>query len=183
MNRAIFLDRDGTLNPDPGYIAEPDDFSLFPGVVESLKKLSNAGFILILITNQSGIARGLIKPSQLEAIHEKLKNMLELGGVSLSAIYHCPHHPDFPSVEGVADCDCRKPLPGMILRAIEAFNIDPDQSYMIGDRVSDIKMALNAGVSPIFIGKQLPGGFEHLPGFPTLNDASEWILAADKRCQ
>ncbi|MDN5278554.1 MAG: D-glycero-D-manno-heptose 1,7-bisphosphate phosphatase [Clostridiales bacterium] len=177
MKKAVFLDRDGTLNPDPGYISDPNHFDLFPGVVEALKKISQAGYELILITNQSGIARGLITFEQLDAIHDKLKKILAQGGVSLSAIYFCPHHPDFPPVNGISRCDCRKPGPAMILQAIKEHQIDPAQSYMVGDKSSDIKLGYNAGVTPVFIGEKLPEGFEEVVAFSSLRDAADWIVA------
>ncbi len=176
MKRAIFLDRDGTLNPDPGYISDPAQFELFPGVGPALRRLAKAGYILVLITNQSGMARGLISEAQLEAIHQKLKRLLAADSVELAGIYYCPHHPDFPDSQGVADCSCRKPKPALILRAIEELNIDASQSFMIGDKGSDIQLGLNAGVTPIFIGEKLPSGFEQIVAFADLASAADWIL-------
>jgi D,D-heptose 1,7-bisphosphate phosphatase len=180
MNRAIFLDRDGTLNPDPGYISAPEKFELFPGTVEALKSLADAGFKLVLITNQSGIARGLITPQQLEAIHEKLRRLLYEGGVELTAIYCCPHHPDFPEDDGKTGCLCRKPAPGLVRLAIEQHNIDTQHSFVIGDRDSDLQLAVNAGITPVFIGEELPKGYEQVVNFSSLKDAADWILAAEK---
>ncbi len=180
MNRAIFLDRDGTLNPDPGYISNPDQYELFPGTVEALKALVDAGFKLVLVTNQSGIARGLITPNQLEAIHEKLKRLLYEGGVELLAIYYCPHHPDFPSADKQKECLCRKPAPGLVKLAIEQHKIDAQRSFVIGDRDSDLQMAINAGITPIFIGEELPEGYEQVVNFSCLKDAADWILAAEQ---
>jgi len=179
MNRAIFLDRDGTLNPDPGYISDPGRFELFPGTGEALQRLQRAGYLLVLITNQSGIARGLLTHAQLAAIHEKLQRLLAQFSVKLSGIYYCPHHPDFPDAEGVGACDCRKPQPGLILRAIEELQIDPDQSFMIGDKSSDVKLGLNAGVTPVFIGAAPAAGLASIVNFPTLSEAADWILAQD----
>ncbi len=175
MNKAVFLDRDGTLNPDPGYISDPADFTLYDGAAESLAELQRAGYLLILITNQSGIARGLIKPEQLEAIHVKLQRLLGEAGAQLDAIYHCPHHPDF-SYEGVSHCLCRKPGSQMILDAIKDLKIDPAQSYMVGDRASDIKSGIGAGVQPIFIGEELLEGFENVPTYSNLKAVGAAIL-------
>jgi D,D-heptose 1,7-bisphosphate phosphatase len=179
MNKAIFLDRDGTLNPDPGYIDHPDKFELFPDTVEALKKMVDAGFILVLVTNQSGIARGLITPEMLSAIHDKLEKLLAEGNVKLSGIYFCPHHPDF-TYKGVSVCKCRKPATGMIEMAKSDLDIDLEHSFLIGDRESDLRMALNAGVTPVFIGKELPQGFDKVISFISLNDAADWLTAAKK---
>jgi D,D-heptose 1,7-bisphosphate phosphatase len=176
MRKAVFLDRDGTLNPDPGYISRPEDFELFPGVAQALARLKHAGYLLILITNQSGISRGLISLQQLELIHQKLQNLLAEAGTALDAIYYCPHHPDFP-YEGVADCACRKPQPGMILQAAADFDIDMAGSYVIGDRRKDIQIALNSGVRPICIRPQPAPGYENVPTFPSLSAAVDWLLA------
>ena len=175
MNKAIFLDRDGTLNPDPGYISDPKDYELFEGVTEALLKLQNAGYLLILITNQSGISRGLFTEEQLEAVHAKMKRLLKEGGVTLDAIYYCPHHPDHP-YKGVSDCNCRKPKPGMILQAIKDFDVDIKNSFMIGDRLSDIKIGIASNVPPLCIAKSCFDGYENVPTFHTLLEAADWIL-------
>lgn len=177
MHKAVFLDRDGTLNPDPGYISSPDDFNIYDGVAEALARLQQAGFMLILITNQSGISRGLITLDQLEKIHAKLHNQLATAGARLDAIYYCPHHPDFPYIDGQTDCECRKPNPGMILRAIREHDIDPAVSYVIGDRSSDIKIGIKTGVTPILIGPAALPGYEQVQTFATLKEAADWIIA------
>ena len=176
MNKAIFLDRDGTLNPDPGFISRPEDFNLFEGVTEALKKLKCAGYLLILITNQSGISRGLITEKQLEAVHNKLKRLLKEAGAELDGIYYCPHHPEHP-YKGISVCNCRKPAPGLILKAIEEHNIDSSRSYMIGDRKSDIKIGLNSNVQPIFICERPIEGYEKIPSFKNLMQAADYILS------
>ncbi|MBF0500938.1 MAG: HAD family hydrolase [Candidatus Riflebacteria bacterium] len=176
--RAIFLDRDGTLNPDPGYISRPEDFCLFPGVGENLLRLRNAGYLLILVTNQSGIARGLILPQSLCEIHSKLQTELGTVGAGFDRIYVCPHHPDFPRW-GKSECDCRKPASGLVLRAIADLDIDPARSFVIGDRKSDVRMGLAAGVFPILIGRkpeeEIEPGRYHLAS--TLESAVDWILS------
>lgn len=176
MNKAIFLDRDGTLNPDPGYISDPKDYELYEGVTEALSKLQNKGYLLILITNQSGISRGLFTEEQLEAVHQKMKKLLEEGGVRLDAIYYCPHHPDHP-YKGISVCNCRKPKPGMILKAIKDFDIDIEKSFMIGDRTSDIKIGLASGVTPICIGAKPFEGYENITTFKCLSEAADWIVS------
>ncbi len=177
MRKAIFLDRDGTLNPDPGYISNPDDFNLYEGVAEALHRLQQAGFLLILITNQSGIARGLITPEQLAEIHAKMQKQLARAGARIDAIYHCPHHPDFPHKDGLTECDCRKPQPGMVLRAIKEHAVDAATSYVVGDRSSDIKIGLKTGITPILIGDRPMPGFEQVATFASLSAAADWILS------
>lgn len=130
----VFLDRDGTLNPDPGYINSPDQFDLFPGVAEALGRLKLAGARLILVTNQSGIARGFLSRYNLDAIHQKLARLLDQTGVRLDGIYFCPHHPD----DG---CGCRKPNRGMIDLAVQELGVDLERSYVIGDHLRDIELA------------------------------------------
>lgn len=179
MNRAIFLDRDGTLNPDPGYISDPDQFELFPGVGQALLRLQRAGYKLVLITNQSGIARGLLTHQQLAAIHAKLERLLAENSVKLAGIYYCPHHPEFPDAEGISACNCRKPEPGLILQALHDLHLDADQSFMIGDKPSDVELGLNAGVTPIFIGPAVLPEFKQVVTFASLNEAADWVLAGE----
>ena len=140
----VFLDRDGTLNPDPGYIRSPDQFELFPGVSEALARLKRAGARLIVVTNQSGVARGFLSREDLDAVHMKLKGLLESVGVALDAIYFCPHHPD----EG---CDCRKPNRGMIDRAVREWGVNLDRSYLIGDHTRDVELAKRVGARSVLV--------------------------------
>jgi heptosyltransferase-2 len=141
---AVFLDRDGTLNPDPGYIGRPEDFELHPGVGAALARLNRAGACLILVTNQSGIARGMFTPDDLEAIHEKLADRLALHGARFDAIYHCPHHPE-------ERCTCRKPAIGMAERAIAELGLDRSRMYLVGDQASDVEMAKRLEARSIFV--------------------------------
>ena len=140
----VFLDRDGTLNPDPGYIGRPEDFALHPGVGAALSRLNRAGARLILVTNQSGIARGMFTLADLEAIHDKLRDVLALHGARLDAIYYCPHHPD-------ECCPCRKPAIGMAERAIADFALNRSRMYLVGDQSSDVEMAKRLGARSIFV--------------------------------
>ncbi len=140
----VFLDRDGTLNPDPGYIKSPDQFELFPGVPEALSILKRAGARLIVVTNQSGISRGLLSREDLDAVHMKLKRLLDGAGASLDAIYFCPHHPD----EG---CGCRKPNRGMIDQAVGEWGVNLDRSYVIGDHIRDIELAKRIGARSVLM--------------------------------
>lgn len=140
MAKAVFLDRDHTLNPDSGYISDPNKFDLYPWVPGELLKLKEKGFLLIVVSNQSGIARGLITWEQLNLIHRKMDELLSrLVNIKIDSYQICPHHPD----EG---CKCRKPQTKLFLTAAEAYGIDLSQSFMIGDRESDMNAGKNAGM-------------------------------------
>ena len=154
--KAIFLDRDGTINKYIGFLRNIDDFELLPGVAEAIKKLNVTGYLAIVITNQPVIARGEVSLEELEQIHNKMETLLGSEGAYLDAIYFCPHHPhkgfegERPELKG--DCLCRKPKPGMILRAAEDFNIDLFDSWMVGDGENDIKAGKAAGCKTVLIG-------------------------------
>ena len=143
---AIFLDRDGTLNVDHGYVHEIDDFQFIDGVIDACLKLKEMGFLLVLVTNQSGIARGKFTEEQFMTLTEWMDWSLADRGVDLDGIYFCPHHPEGSVKEFTQVCDCRKPLPGMFLTAREELNIDMASSYMIGDKLEDMQAAAAAGV-------------------------------------
>lgn len=149
LKKAIFLDRDGTINFDPGYLDDPAKVKLLPQVGESLAKLKNDyGFMLIVISNQSGIARGLITSEQVQSINRKINDLLSSYKVEIDSFYFCPHHPDY-SEEG--SCSCRKPSPQMVFQAADDFKIDLSKSYFIGDKESDIECGNNAGVKTVLI--------------------------------
>jgi len=155
--KAIFLDRDGTINKYVGFLRIIDDFELIPGVAEAIKTINNSGYLAIVITNQPVIARGEVTVSELQEIHNKMETLLGAGGAYLDAIYYCPHHPhkgyegEIPELK--FDCDCRKPKPGMLLRAAQDFNIDLSASWMIGDGENDIKAGKAAGCRTALIGE------------------------------
>ena len=138
MNKAVFLDRDGTLNIDYGYVHKIDDFHFIEGSIEALKKLKEMGYLLVLVTNQSGIARGYFSEQEFLQLTEWMDWSLADRGVDLNGIYYCPHHPEAKLAEFKQDCDCRKPKSGMLLQAIEELNIDPARSIMIGDKIEDL---------------------------------------------
>ncbi|QLK62298.1 D-glycero-beta-D-manno-heptose 1,7-bisphosphate 7-phosphatase [Enterobacteriaceae bacterium Kacie_13] len=143
---AIFLDRDGTLNVDHGYVHEIDEFQFIDGVIDACLKLKEMGFLLVLVTNQSGIARGKFTEDQFMTLTEWMDWSLADRGVDLDGIYFCPHHPDGSVKEFTQICDCRKPMPGMFLTAKEELNIDMASSYMVGDKLEDMQAATAAGV-------------------------------------
>lgn len=156
--KAIFLDRDGTINKYVGFLRNIDDFELIPGVAEAIRKINNSGYLAIVVTNQPVIARGEVTFEQLDEIHNKMETLIGEQGAYLDAIYYCPHHPD-KGFEGEIpelkiDCDCRKPKPGMLLEAADDFNIDLSESWMVGDGKNDILAGKNVGCKTALIGNK-----------------------------
>ena len=145
-NKAIFLDRDGVINKEVNYLSDPDDFKFIEGSIDALKILKKKGYILIVITNQAGIARGYFTEEKLAQIHGKMTNTLKQHNINLDATYYCPHHPDI-----TGECTCRKPNIGMLLKAKEKFNIDLKRSYMIGDTLNDIQTGYNAHCKTVLV--------------------------------
>ncbi|MFU2114782.1 D-glycero-beta-D-manno-heptose 1,7-bisphosphate 7-phosphatase [[Pasteurella] aerogenes] len=145
MNKAIFLDRDGTLNIDYGYVHEIDQFHFIEGSIEALQQLKQMGYLLVLVTNQSGIARGYFSEQQFLQLTEWMDWSLADRGVDLDGVYYCPHHPDGIG-EFKQDCDCRKPKAGMLNQAIKELKIDPARSIMIGDKMEDMIAGKSAGI-------------------------------------
>ena len=153
--KAVFLDRDGTINKYVGFLRNIDEFELIDGVADAIKKINVFGYLAIVITNQPVIARGEVSFEELEVVHNKMETLLGKEGAYLDAIYYCPHHPH-KGYEGERpelkfDCDCRKPKPGMLLKAANDFNIDLSRSWMIGDGEIDIKAGINAGCQTALI--------------------------------
>lgn len=154
--KAIFLDRDGTINKYVGYLTEPEEFELLPGVAEAIRKINNSGYLAIVATNQPGIAQGRLTVQTLHVIHNKMETLLGQEGAFINKLYYCPHHPD-KGFEGEIpelkiSCSCRKPKPGMLLQAAKDFNIDLATSWMIGDDQRDILAGKNAGCHTALIG-------------------------------
>ena len=183
---AIFIDRDGTINEQMGYINHLSRFNILPGVPEAIKLLNENNFIVIVVTNQSGIARGYYPLELVEKIHTHMEETLEKEGAQIDDIFYCPHYPRGKVKEYSIECDCRKPDTGMIRKAIEKHAVDLTQSYMIGDYHTDLELADNANIKSIMVktGYGL-GEIEHiLPGLPykpvytadDLLDAVKWIL-------
>lgn len=153
--KAIFLDRDGTINKYVGFLRNIDEFELIDGVAEAIRKINESGYLTIVITNQPVIARGEVSFEELGVIHNKMETLLGKEGAYLDAIYFCPHHPH-KGYEGERpelkfDCDCRKPKPGMLLKAAQDFNIDLAQSWMIGDGENDVKAGQNVGCKTVLL--------------------------------
>jgi len=180
MRPAIFLDRDGTLNVEVGYLRSPDELCLIEGAAEALKQLHAAGYALIVVTNQSGIARGYLTPETLEAIHARLCAELAAQGAWLDGIYACPHHPN-------DDCDCRKPRSSLYLQAAREHGLDLSRSLMIGDKHSDLSAAKNLGMASILVrtgyGDQqheiIAQWNDYQPAYiaDDLRDAARWLAA------
>jgi len=152
LKRAIFLDRDGVIVEDTGYISSPGELVLFPDVIPVLKKLQRV-FRLLVVTNQSGVARGYFTEEDLFAINERIILMLADYGVGLDAIYYCPHHPEVGTDEYRIECECRKPKPGLLRLAAEEFNIELDKSFLIGDKDIDIQAGRAIGLKTIRINR------------------------------
>jgi D-glycero-D-manno-heptose 1,7-bisphosphate phosphatase len=165
--RLALIDRDGTIIIDRVYLSDPDGIEFTPGAIEGLRLLRDAGFALVLITNQSGIARGYFDAARLDQIHDRLRSMLAAEGLALEAIYVCPHGPD----DG---CDCRKPAPGMVRSALRDFGFDPEDAVLIGDSDADMGAAAAAGVAGLRVaspGKSIPSGA-----------AADFLEAARRAC-
>lgn len=186
-SRAIFLDRDGTLIEEVGYLNHLDRLHLLPGAAGAVRRINRNGYLALLVTNQSGVARRIFDIALVRSAHERLLEELGRDGASLDGIYFCPHHPDALDPEYKTECDCRKPGPGMIIRAAEEHGIDLSRSWMIGDSSVDLEAARNAGVRSILV---LTGygrgerefrvrrkGLEPDHVAEDLGEAVEWILS------
>lgn len=156
QQKAVFLDRDGTINRYVGFLRTPQELELIDGAAEAIRRINGSGYLAVVITNQPVIARGEVSVSALEEIHNRMETLLGLQGAYLDAIYYCPHHPhkgyegEIPELK--IECECRKPKPGLLLKAAEALNIDLEQSFMIGDSEIDILAGKNAGCKTIMLG-------------------------------
>jgi D-glycero-D-manno-heptose 1,7-bisphosphate phosphatase len=151
MKRAVFIDRDGTISEEVGYINHPSRFRVFPYAAAAIKYLNENGWLAIVVTNQAGVARGYFSEDMIQTVHADMTRELESGGASLDAIYYCAHHPSVGEPPYRMECDCRKPKPGLISRAAKDFDIDLTGSWMVGDRYSDVELARNAGVNSMFV--------------------------------
>ena len=143
---AVFLDRDGTILVEKEYLADADHAELIPGAADGLRRLQDAGFALVVISNQSGIARGLYGEAEYRAVDARMKDLLGAHGIEIAASYHCPHHPDFTGV-----CDCRKPAPGMFHQAIRELGLDAGRSWLVGDRLRDLEPADALGARAVLV--------------------------------
>lgn len=188
--KAIFLDRDGTINKHVGFLRRPEDFELLPGVTEAIKKINSSEYLCIVVTNQPVIARGEVTYEGLDEIHKKMETLLGQEGAYIDDLYYCPHHPhkgyegEIPELK--IDCNCRKPKIGMLLKAAKQHNIDLSKSIVIGDSTLDIKMAMNANMKSILVNtgeKGLDGKYEIEPTYTSddLLDAVESYVFENER--
>jgi D-glycero-D-manno-heptose 1,7-bisphosphate phosphatase len=151
INRAVFLDRDGTINIEREFLHRPEEFHFIPGAVQAIRLLKEAGFRVIVVTNQSGIARGYFDDAAVNRLHRYMDGELIRFGASIDAYYFCPHHPEYSNDENGKACGCRKPLPGMLLNATADFSLDLAASFIIGDKLADVQAGLNAGCRPLLV--------------------------------
>jgi len=186
--RAVFLDRDGTINKDVGYPDSYDSIAIYPYSFEAVRKLNRAGFLSVIVTNQSGVGRGLIEEKNLIHIHERMRAAFESHNSRLDAFYYCPHYLSSPIPEYRKDCSCRKPKPGMALIAAAEHGIDIENSYMIGDKIEDIIFGFNIKATPILLlsghGKRAlkelkEKGIKPAHVADNLLAAVDWILARE----
>ncbi|HKC86634.1 MAG TPA: HAD family hydrolase [Blastocatellia bacterium] len=185
-NRAIFLDRDGTLNEEDGHITTPEKFRLYSYAAEAVRLINQSGRMAVVLTNQSGVARDYLTEATLLRIHERMEESLRLQGARIDAIYYCAHHPDYGSPPYRLDCDCRKPKPGLVERAARDFNLDLSRCYVIGDRYRDIEAGQVVGARGVMVltgfgREEYEAGRQHWPRQPDhiaedLLEAVKWIL-------
>lgn len=184
LRRAVLLDRDGVINEERDYVHRIDDFVLLPGVVPALQNLQAAGWALVVVTNQGGIGKGLYTESDMNALHAHLRALLAAQGVRLDGIYHCPHHPQGLGALRRADCDCRKPRPGLLLQAARELGLDLAASVLVGDKRSDIDAARAAGAGWALLvrsGHGVPDADVAAADacLADLAEAAQWVLAAN----
>jgi histidinol-phosphate phosphatase family protein len=171
--KAVFLDRDGTMNKDVPYCRHPEDFQLFPGAARAVRWLNEHGYKVIVVTNQSGVARGYFTEEMLGLVHQEMRNQLAEENARIDSIYYCPHHPD-------DNCECRKPKPKMILQAARKHDIDLKSSFMVGDKAHDIVLGKSVGCRAVLISSD-PADTSKEPCLPDyvaadLGEAALWII-------
>ncbi len=184
--RAVFLDRDGCVNVEDHYIRDIKQFRLYPDTLESIKALNDAGFAIVVVTNQSGVARGYMTEELVNEVHELLLKMTREAGVIIDRIEYCPHHPEGVITQYAMTCACRKPAPGMALRAAKELSIDMKSSYVVGDKVSDIELGFAIGAKTVLVrtgfGEREVGKVERGEAHPPdhvaegIGPAVAWIL-------
>nr|WP_320115485.1 D-glycero-beta-D-manno-heptose 1,7-bisphosphate 7-phosphatase [uncultured Desulfuromonas sp.] len=148
---AVFLDRDGTINVERDYLYRPEDFCFIDGAETAIRQLNDAGFVVVVVTNQSGVARGYYREEDVEILHDYLSHQLAKVGAHIDGYYYCPHHPQSGQAPYVQECECRKGKPGMLLQAARDLDIDLSRSWMVGDKKADVDAGLAAGCRPILV--------------------------------
>jgi len=150
-SRAVFLDRDGCVNVEDDHIRDISQFRLYPDTLGAIKRLNDAGFKVVIITNQSGVARGYMTEELVTEVHRLLTGWVERAGARIDRIEYCPHHPEWAVEEYAKVCDCRKPAPGMLVRAAGALGVDLEKSYIVGDKISDIALGPATGARAVLV--------------------------------
>jgi len=182
---AVFIDRDGTVIREVGYLCRPEQIEILPRVPEAIRRLRGNGYRVVLVTNQSAVARGMLKESELEEIHRLLRNELERVGAGLDGVYYCPHHPSEGVAPYVIHCRCRKPNSGMIERAVRDLQLDLMHSYVVGDQETDMELARRSGIKGIWLRSGDADGASIAPAQKKIDcdfiardlwDAASWIL-------
>ncbi len=191
MNKAVFLDRDGTINEEMGYINHISRFVIFDFVPEAIRILNEGGFKVVVVTNQSGVARGYFDEQLVKEVHKKLIEKVEQAGAHIDGIYYCPHHPREGKPPYRLDCECRKPKTGMIQKAKDALNIDINRSFIIGDRYKDVEFGYKAGLRPVMVLTGYGRGeymyqqkqWQRMPEKICANllEAVQWIIKQDEK--
>ena len=183
--KAVFVDRDGTLNVNTGYVGDPAAVTLVPGAAQCVRLLADAGYAIVVVSNQSGIARGYFTPAAADAVDARVRELLAASSATITAFYRCPHWPDGDRPSDVAACDCRKPKPGMLLQAADDLGIDLPSSWMIGDRLLDMQAGRAAGCRCVQVAgvppHEPPEDFSSAPPLyraRDLADAARFILAS-----
>lgn len=184
---AVFLDRDGTINEEAGYLDRLERLVFFPYTVDAVRMLNRAGFAVVIVTNQAGIARGIVRPEFVEEAHDHIAAHLAAGGARIDGFYHCPHHPQAVVASLRADCDCRKPKPGMLVRAAEELRLDLARSFVVGDRWHDLEAGRAVGAPGVLVRSGYGRTEEQSPKphvapaavVDNLIEAVSWILAAN----
>ena len=171
----IFLDRDGTINVEKNYLHRIEGWEWITGAPEAIRTLNDAGFLVVVASNQAGIARGYYDAAQVDALHTHVDRLLAQYGAHIDAYYYCPHHPDYGEVRR---CNCRKPAAGLLLRAYREMDIDLEKSWMIGDKMSDVYAARAAGVTPILVATGYGAQEKHAHAFKGIYKENIVIAAA-----
>lgn len=181
-HRAVFLDRDGTINVERDYLHRVEDFAFIPGAPDAIRRLNEAGFLVLVVTNQSGVARGFFTMADVDALHRHMAVSLAAAGAHIDGSYVCPHHPTAGQGPLQKECSCRKGEPGLLLQGAAEHGIDLARSFMVGDKTADLKAGQRAGCTPLLVltgyGRDTAENpeFLNVPRFPSLVEAVEYIL-------
>lgn len=169
-SKALFLDRDGVINTEKNYVYKIEDFQFIDGIFDTCQIFQNKGYIIVIITNQAGIARGLYSEDDYSKLTNWMIEQFQKQGIKIAGVYHCPHHPEFS-----AECNCRKPYPGMILQAQQELEIDLSQSILVGDKISDIQAGIAAGIPKNYLIRTGHLISENEPYEPKINTLKELL--------